>query len=322
MDGILIYPSKQVFRYVNRMANQQEIDKGASLVARAIALALSREEGCLIGRNGTVELETVFTYLEKKSFPQHLTQTLERNAGVFPQRQESLVDWANEYIEANRVCDLLALGWYAPLRAAETRFLGTVNPHVQTVPLRSLEPYYVDPVLRWTNLLAGRHVAVVNSFTETMKRQLARRNDVWGANTESLLPSSAQFSFFQTGYAPNLALGTAGWNPPVSSWKEAIDRLETEILASGARIVLIGCGGLGFPLAQRLRRAGKIVIVLGGAIQVLFGIKGERWAAHSVISKFWNSSWVYPSEQETPRGAMMVEAACYWASKRDKIESI
>jgi hypothetical protein len=89
--------------------------------------------------------------------------------------------------------------------------------------------------------------------------------------------------------------------------------MEEAVLKSGAQIVLIGCGGLGFPLAQRLKKAGKIVIVLGGAIQVLFGIRGERWKTHSVISQFWNKYWVYPSAAETPNGCLSVENACYWS---------
>lgn len=67
------------------------------------------------------------------------------------------------------------------------------------------------------------------------------------------------------------------------------------------------------PLAGRLKELGLPCVVLGGAIQVLFGIKGNRWANHSVISKFWNDAWVWPSEEETPRGAAKIERGCYWA---------
>ena len=65
-------------------------------------------------------------------------------------------------------------------------------------------------------------------------------------------------------------------------------------------------------IAHELKKRGLIVIVLGGATQVLFGIKGGRWANHSVISTFWNDAWVYPSSTETPKGASRIENACYW----------
>ena len=77
-------------------------------------------------------------------------------------------------------------------------------------------------------------------------------------------------------------------------------------------MALIGCGGLGMVIAGRLRQKGISSIVLGGAIQVLFGIKGRRWANHSVISGLWNDAWVSPAADEIPGGADSVEGGCYW----------
>ena len=69
-------------------------------------------------------------------------------------------------------------------------------------------------------------------------------------------------------------------------------------------------------IGARLKEAGKICVVLGGATQVLFGIKGNRWEKHPVISGFWGDSWVWPSEEETPLGAGKVEEGCYWGGGR------
>ena len=181
------------------------------------------------------------------------------------------------------------------------------------VPLRSLEPYYMASDKRWTSLLSGRKVCVVSSFTKTMSKQLINRHLIWD-DAESFLPTNTHFSFVQTGYSPVLAKGSCGWNS-CKSWKDAVSQVYNSVMQTDAEIVLIGCGGLGLPLAQRLKKSGKITIVLGGAIQVLFGIKGDRWKNHSVISKFWNDYWVYPSPEETPRGAHSVENACYWNSR-------
>jgi hypothetical protein len=66
------------------------------------------------------------------------------------------------------------------------------------------------------------------------------------------------------------------------------------------------------PIAKMLKDRGVIAIVMGGAIQVLFGIKGRRWEKHPIISTFWNDAWVWPSEEETPAGAQIIEGGCYW----------
>lgn len=291
---------------------QSEIERGATLVSRCILHCLSQNKGCIVGRNGTVELEVLLNYMRYKKFYKDMTDTLERNAGVFPGEESCLLQWVEETTEANKQCDILAAGWYAPLRQQELLFLNQINTTYSCVPLRSLEPYYVPMQLRWTALLSDQRVGVVSSFTQTMKQQLAQREKVWGYQSDSYLPDTTEFVFFQTGYAPSIAQGRAEWISSPKTWMEAIDRLEKEILQANVRIVLIGCGGLGMPLAQRLKKAGKIVIVLGGAIQVLFGLKGERWKHHDVIGKLWNPAWVYPSELETPAGANLVERSCYW----------
>ena len=86
----------------------------------------------------------------------------------------------------------------------------------------------------------------------------------------------------------------------------------TAVNRTGARLMGISTHAAGqftFLLA-----AGIGAIVMGGAIQCLFGIKGRRWETHSVIGKFWNDAWVWPAEGETPVGAVTIEGACYWRS--------
>ena len=181
-------------------------------------------------------------------------------------------------------------------------------------PLRSLEPYYVAPALRWTGALAGKSVAVVSSFAETMRRQLPKAAEIWRGieGGSELLRGNVEWHFVKTGYSPILSLGVAGWPTGIYSWELAVEQTVDEVMKSGATIALIGCGGLGMIIAGELKRRGVSALVLGGAIQVLFGIKGRRWVNHSVISSFWNDAWVWPAETEIPRGAVLIEGGCYW----------
>jgi hypothetical protein len=91
------------------------------------------------------------------------------------------------------------------------------------------------------------------------------------------------------------------------------DHVVNRVMEQDADIVLIGCGGLGMVIGHELRMRGKVCIVMGGAIQVLFGIKGRRWQNHSIISTFWNDAWVWPRLEDTPAGADEVESSCYWS---------
>lgn len=292
------------------------IEKGAEEIRNCIEQALGKKEGALIGRNGTIELETLLFRLYGSSpnqdYPSSISRRIELHAGIWPSTKNSLDRWVFTMVEAIRSCDVLVAGWYEPLKVPEEKFLDKTNTLAPRIPLRSLEPYYVPPDQRWTNLLAGQRVAVVSSFTQSIEQQIEKRDLIWPIQTNSLLPENVEWVFFQTGYAPSLAMGVAGWPSDISSWDVAVSSLVKKIVASQASIALIGCGGLGMVIGSELKKHGIIAIVLGGATQVLFGIKGKRWETHSVISHFWNEAWVWPKATETPSGASLIEGSCYW----------
>lgn len=292
------------------------IEKGVEAIREAIETALKTKTGALIGRNGTIELETLLFRLygsgPQQTYPQHITRRLEYHAGIWPTDKSSVDKWVFLLVEAIRLSDVLVAGWYEPLKVPEEKLLDTTNTLAPRIPLRSLEPYYVAPELRWTHLLAGHRVAVISSFAETMEEQINHREEVWPIETESLLPANVEWIFIRTGYAPVLARGTAAWPSPIGSWEMAASSVVRKVLESKSSFALIGCGGLGMLIAAELKKHGVIAIVLGGAIQVLFGIKGMRWANHSVISHFWNEAWVFPKPSEMPKGASLIEGGCYW----------
>lgn len=236
--------------------------------------------------------------------PSQVTEILQRNAGVFPQTMANA--WCSAYVNALYSMDACAAGWFAPTKEAEASLLSLCAPRAPRFPLRSLEPYYVAPEFQWTRVLKGK-VAVVSSFTKTIRKQLVK--PIW--KDQEFLPN-VEWHFVQTGYSPTLAAGRGDWPEGIDTWEKALEYMVDEVIQSGAKIALIGCGGLGMVLAGRLKARGISAIVLGGAIQVLFGIKGRRWANHDVISTFWNEHWVWPSEEEIPNGAVLVEGACYW----------
>jgi hypothetical protein len=303
-----------------------EINLGAERVCEAVAAATA-EKPFFIGRNGTVELETLFYWFvnrrgpEPKPYPERIAVTMARNAGVWPATNASLDAWAASYADALGALNGLAAGWYEPYRNVEESLLDTFAPTAFKTPLRSLEPYYVEPAKRWTRALAGRTVAVVTSFGTTVERQVEMPDaavKLWSsvAEPDTILPPTTTWRAVRTYYSPALATdGHAGWPAAVRSWQEAVDWTVERVKATGATVAIIGCGGLGMIIGARLRAAGMSAFVLGGATQVLFGIRGARWANHSVISGFWNKWWVWPDRAETPNAAVTVEGGCYWSPK-------
>jgi len=274
--------------------DKKTIELGSINIYDCIKNALKEGRGALIGRMGSTEMTTIFS-----ETPESYINNLEIYSGVF---SGSLSEWMILYKEACRVADIMGAGWYSPLAHKEINYLKMHSKSV-LVPLRSLEPYYsTEP---WSAILKGRRVTVVSSFAETMKVQIKKK--LWD---KEILPE-ASWSFVRSYYCPSIAEGRCEWPSGVTCWKSAVEYLEQEVYAHNPEIVLIGCGGLSMPLALKLRNKGIIAIVLGGAIQIFFGIKGLRWLDHE-LSEFFNETWAFPSDDEVPGGAEKIEHGCYW----------
>lgn len=278
------------------------VSNGAKEISKVIRYALDNGDGALIGRNGTIELEQMILFQPEKC------SILLNNAGIFPMTISET--WRQQSINATQDADVLATGWYEPLKAAEEIALLKWKCNAIQIPLRSLEPYYVSDEERWTRLLNGHSVSVISCFTETMKSQIKKLDEIWPVL--NIFPSDITWNWVQTGHPPKLAQGVNEWPSHIKNSIDAVDWIVSKVVEQGSRFALIGCGGIGMLVAHKLKERGVIAIVLGGAIQVLFGIKGRRWENHSVISKFWNEHWVSPSEDERPGGSYAIEGGCYW----------
>ena len=218
-----------------------------------------------------------------------------------------------KYIEALKICNAIVEGWYNPLASQEIKLHSLILPSTtHRLYLRNLEPYYVTPELRWSNYLAEKKVAIINSFANTCEEQTYLHKAIWGDDAESLLPSSTIWVPIQTYYSPALGNGNAQWDSKIRNYEDAVNNVVNRCISENVNIAIIGCGGLCMIIGSKLKNRGLQCIVMGGATQILFGIKGKRWINHSIISKFFNDAWVYPPDTCKPFGYKDIEGGCYW----------
>jgi hypothetical protein len=290
------------------------IAKGADAISEAILHFAQTGEGVLIGRQGTLEFDCLYLHwIVNETISEDMRNKLQTNAGVFPATELAIKVWVQEYTSALQESAILASGWNPDSSEHENQFLQEAVPNAKQIVLRALEPYYVEPEKRWTRLLAGKKVCIVSSFADTMRSQVSRRRQIWPADADSLLPDSAEWSFVKTRYPDVLGkTSSCVWDSATTDWTKALKQVHAEVLQTGADIVLVGWGALGMILGKHLKKKGKCVIVMGGAIQNLLGIKGSRWRSHPIISHFWNEAWISPAEEEVPPHAFSVESGCYW----------
>jgi hypothetical protein len=218
-----------------------------------------------------------------------------RNAGFFPPDPLLLERFAERMLD-----DMLSLDVLGSWLPGEERFRERLSGAV-TVRLRDLEPYYHE--LPWTEALAGQTVLVVHPFADTIRRQYERR--------ELLFDNPRVLPEFELKTLKAVQSG-AGAEVPFSDWFEALESMADAVAAVEFDVALLGCGAYGFPLAAHVKRLGRRAVHLGGACQILFGIRGRRWDTHEVIAGLYNEHWVRPGEDERPPGYLSVEAGCYW----------
>lgn len=218
---------------------------------------------------------------------------LSQNAGFFPCNVEAVEKFCDEMKYSLKYIDLL--GSWLP---KETYFdLG----RAKICRLSSLEPYLSPEP--WSSALEGKKVCVIHPFAKTIEKQYKNRSNVF--SNKSILPD---FNLSTVVAVQSIR----GNHTKYADWFEALSDMEHEALEKNFDIAIIGCGAYGLPLAARIKRAGRQAIHLGGATQILFGIRGKRWDDNVNISKLYNDSWVRPAEEERPLGLERVEGGCYW----------
>ena len=144
---------------------------------------------------------------------------------------------------------------------------------------------------------------VIHPFDQSIKSQYAKRHLLF--RDPETLPT-----FDLRTLRP--VWSAAGQDGGFRSWSDALDWMCGQMEAIEFDVALIGAGGYGLPLAAHAKRMGKKAVHLGGALQLLFGIKGKRWDSRASYQTLYNEHWMRPMQAETPASNTQVEDGCYW----------
>ncbi len=252
---------------------------------------ISSKKPLMISRYGSVEF---YTFTTGKGIDE-----LYNNAGFFPKDDSLIKEFQNIYYEASREIDILGIWFYKYAGIShwkrKIRLIKTLPNINYLIELHTLNPYENN----WVTALESKRVLVVHPFKSSIEKQYARREKI------GLLPKLKGLEIIQ-------AVQTiADVNDSrFQNWFEALDYMKKEISTKEFDICLIGCGAYGLPLAAYVKNMGKQAIHVGGALQLLFGIKGRRWEVEYGYQ--FDENWIYPFEEDKPIGAEKVENACYW----------
>ncbi len=285
--------------FLKKILYSKPID--AELAATLIRVALENRQSAMIARFGSTEIKAVLfakmPWIFRQLFERRVFTTMNELSGFFPANHETICQFSDLMIEDMKLLDVLG-SW-----RVEERLLLRYFSAAQRVELQALEPYLSDNP--WSAALEGRRVLVVHPFSSTIESQYLEKRKLLFKDQRVLpeLKSLETIKAVQT---------IAGQKSAFPDWFAALDSMKNAIDAKDFDVAIIGCGAYGFPLAAHVKRMGKQAIHMGGATQLLFGIKGRRWDSHPLISPLYNEHWVRPAPEDVPIDASKVENGCYW----------
>jgi len=265
---------------------------------RLIEGAIQDGRPFLASRLGWMECYGLGLWDTSQQVEQSFIDKLRRHAGVFPPTKDNFETFCSIYLAAAREIDLLGL-----MKSPNEKHL--VESHIPKVlrcALGSLEPYLNS--VPWSRSLAGLRVLVVHSFADSILRQY-RLNRTKLFVDHQVLP---EFELHCVKAPQTMLAETAGF----SCWSEALADLKTKVDAVDYDVAIIGCGAYGLPLGAHIKLRGKVAVHFGGAVQLLFGISGQRWRNWSEFRAITRDAWISPSESERPAGWNKIEEGCYW----------
>jgi hypothetical protein len=281
-------------------------------VSRLIAERLGDPSPLMVTRLGANELRCVLNYLAIRSgqprywpflrgssmphwWHSGVMKSMRVNAGFFPTSADHLAAFAELMLADLPMIDILG-SWLPGEALVADRLALAVK-----VKLSDLEPYYHEAP--WTEALAGRRVLVIHPFAASIRAQYEKRHLLFA--DPRMLP---RFDLIVQQAVQSIGGEATGYG----SWFEALDTMKQRIGETAFDVALIGCGAYGLPLAAHVKLLGKKAIHLGGALQVIFGIRGQRWEAHPFIQTLMNDHWIRPTLDERPAQFARVEDGCYW----------
>lgn len=296
---------------------KDKVEMSPERISEIIYNTLHRDEPCMIGRFGANEQRIVANYLSiispDKSYIKAIIghvpfwwwnkmvrKEFNSNAGFFPNESACLEKYAQRMIEDTKELDVL-LTWFGwePLLLKDIK-------NIELVGLQEAEPWWQPSP--WTRYLKGKKVLVVHPFDELIESQYKNRDKLFA--NKDVLPD---FELKTLKAVQSIGGHVEGFE----TWFDALKWMEDEMDKIDYDIALIGCGAYGFCLAAHAKRSGKQAVHLGGVLQLLFGIKGNRWENkdyHPVFdyTKLFNEYWVRPGQVLRPDNAEQYEGACYW----------
>jgi hypothetical protein len=252
---------------------------------------------CSIGKIGVIELMHFYDgYYNNELILRG--ETLAVNAGININSLEEYNSWIKDFGDSIKNLDCI-LSWQnndSEKQIVKELFKGEFISE----DFRDLEPFSHGKD-GWHYHLKDKKVLVISSLKNSIEKQIPNFGKIWeGAELGSCEVIESRNPYQITGEDPFF-------------YKDEIWRIASLISKKNFDICIIGAGGYSLPLCNFVKSIGKKAIHLGGATQVLFGIRGSRFDRNFKYENWYGGeNFIYPVSKDIPKKHYMVENSCYW----------
>jgi hypothetical protein len=254
------------------------------------------------GKIGVTELNILHDYINPKCIFEYLRHEVEDIAGLYPYTDETAKSFSDDMLDRLGDVDLIPQ-WSKQRPTFEQYVLDKYCPKAHRTLLQHLEPYYFDKP--WTNYLEGKTVLVFSPFAESIERNFKDLDKIWGGKIKSNFNLKAVYYPFAI---PINSEAKVKYDTSQKIYEEYLYILRNETFDVG----IFGTGWTSLLFAVECKRLDKVGIHLGGATQILFGVRGQRWREIKEVNTFFNEYWTDPLDREKPDLRHLVEGGCYW----------
>ena len=278
----------------------------------------------MVARVGVVEGKAAYLYNkhnDSDKLPTKLLDEIENRAGIYYKDDyEVLNAYFKLYIQSLENSDLLCFMYCDGVWLEQNYFQKKYS--LPTAHSRALEPFYIlndaqtdattFNTTPWTHSLINKKVLIISPFVDSFKKQiengfrmLPEKDD----QHKQIFLDDQQFIFYKT-------YMTMAGNHIHGSWIETYDIMCKDISVLDFDIALVSCGGYGLPLCHHIKTLlNKSAIYIGGGLQLLFGVMGNRWENLDFWKDMMNNcecKFIRPSLDEMIPNSSLVEGSTYW----------
>ena len=282
----------------------------------ALGGALDRSAGFGAGKLGTAErmwLSYPPRIERERGVPRHalaaaLTHRSRSESGIWGPDLDSLLGFCRRFEVA--VGQLDAIGLFDDAFSIEREIFERIRPSGLPMLFTDQEPIR-DPAIPadrcWLELLRGRRLVIVAPFADLLRDRA--RADIY---------ERAWASVGKHWFEPAAVAGLEipyGFDPATQRrYGSALELLEDVVGRLDALdfdVALIAAGGIAIPIAAAVKASGRVGLSLGGHLQVMFGVHGQRWLSRREWREgIINDAWIGVPDRYRPDPALTVED--YW----------